>query len=143
MSTENDPTRPVPTGPADREQPTAPVPRATGDRGDDQTLVFDTFGGGDRPAEAGTAPLRRPVEIPISMSAGDMEVVVPDDVAVIGEIAVTAGQVTWDVDGRSSVAGFNGGRSETYTSDEAADGDVEMVVRITAGAGDVRVVEEN
>ncbi len=61
MSTENDPTRPVPTGPADREQPTAPVPRATGDRGDDQTLVFDTFGGGDRPAEAGTAPLRRPV----------------------------------------------------------------------------------
>jgi phage shock protein PspC (stress-responsive transcriptional regulator) len=83
------------------------------------------------------------VEVPISMSGGDMEVVVPDDVAVTADIALTAGQVTWDVDGRTGVAGFSGGRSETYQSDEAADGDVELAVRIRAGAGEVRVVEED
>ena len=82
------------------------------------------------------------VEVPIRMRAGDLRVVVPDDVAVTGEIALTAGQVTWDVDGESVVAGFTGGQAETYTSDEAADGDVQLAVRITAGAGEVRVEED-
>lgn len=83
------------------------------------------------------------VEVPISMSAGDLEVVVPEDIAVTGEVSLTAGQIRWDVDGTSQVAGFSGGRAELYESDEVADGDVDLTIRITAGAGDVRVVEED
>jgi hypothetical protein len=85
----------------------------------------------------------RPVRVPISLGAGDLTVVVPEDIAVTGDIAVTAGQVVWDIDGESRTAGFSGGASEQYASDEASDGDVDLAIEIRAGAGDVRVVEED
>ena len=69
--------------------------------------------------------------------------VVPDDAAVTGDISVGAGEAVWAVDGEQRVAGFSGGRVDSFASDEAADGDVELALRITAGAGEVRVEGEN
>jgi hypothetical protein len=83
------------------------------------------------------------VRVPISLGAGDLTVVVPEDIAVTGDIALTAGQVVWDIDGESRTAGFSGGHAEQYASDEAAGGDVDLALEIKAGAGDVRVVEED
>jgi hypothetical protein len=84
------------------------------------------------------------VDVPISMGAGDLEVVVPDDIAVTGDVSLQAGQIEWDIDGNSQSAGITGARGfEHFESDEAADGDVGLAIRITAGAGDVRVVEED
>jgi phage shock protein PspC (stress-responsive transcriptional regulator) len=83
------------------------------------------------------------VEIPISLGAGDLTVTVPEDIAVTGDIGVTAGQAVWDVDGESRTAGFSGGASEQYASDEAAQGPVDLALEIRAGAGDVRVEEED
>jgi len=103
-----------------------------------------SVGFGDMSIDLTGVPLDgdEPVEVPISMSAGDLQVAVPDGAAVTGEIALTAGQTSWEVDGTTRMAGFSGG-PETFASEEAADGDVELAVRITAGAGDVRVVEED
>jgi hypothetical protein len=83
------------------------------------------------------------VRVPISLGAGDLTVVVPEGIAVTGDIAMTAGQVAWEIDGVSRSAGFSGGEAEQYASDEASDGDVELALEIRAGAGDVRVVEED
>ncbi|GAA2719628.1 PspC domain-containing protein [Cellulomonas aerilata] len=91
----------------------------------------------DVPLDGGT------VRVPISLGAGDLTVTVPEGIAVTGDIGVTAGQAVWDVDGESRTAGFSGGTSEQYGSDEAASGPVELALEIRAGAGDVRVVEED
>jgi hypothetical protein len=48
----------------------------------------------------------------------------------------------WDIDGETRTAGFSG-EAEQYASDEATDGDVDLALTIRAGAGDVRVVEED
>lgn len=84
------------------------------------------------------------VDVPISLGAGDLEVVVPDDVAVAADVSLQAGQIQWAVGTTSQSAGITGARGfEHFESDQAADGDVRLAIRITAGAGDVRVVEED
>jgi phage shock protein PspC (stress-responsive transcriptional regulator) len=83
------------------------------------------------------------VEVPISMNAGDLRVVVPDDAAVTGDITLAAGEVTWAVDGVTRVARIAGSGAENFASEEAEDGAVDLAIRITAGAGEVRVVEED
>ncbi|WNB86071.1 LiaF domain-containing protein [Cellulomonas sp. ATA003] len=103
-------------------------------------------GFGDLTVDLTQVPLgARTIDVPISASAGSLLVVVPDDAAVTGDIALTAGEIRWDVDGRELHTGFSPGISTQFRSDEVqdGDGDVDLAVRITAGAGEVRVVEEN
>ncbi|WP_298456150.1 PspC domain-containing protein [uncultured Cellulomonas sp.] len=109
-----------------------------------------SIGFGDLRVDLTEVPLDdEPVEVPIRMSAGNLLVVVPDDAAVTGDVALTVGEFRWDVDPESDrgvSSGFSGltdGAHQPYTSEEAVDADVQLAVRITAGAGDVRVVEEN
>jgi hypothetical protein len=103
-----------------------------------------SVGFGDLDVDLTEVPLTGSVvEVPIRMNAGELRVVVPDDAAVTGEISLTAGEVTWAVDGDTRVAGFSGTGEESFASEETLDGDVDLAVQITAGAGEVRVVEED
>ena len=103
-----------------------------------------SVGVGDVDVDLLDVPLRDGVvEVPIDMGAGGLRIVVPDGVAVTAEVNLTAGSIQWDVDGGTRVEGFGRDRTQLFASDEAADGDVELALKITAGAGEVRVVEED
>ncbi|WP_188484769.1 PspC domain-containing protein [Cellulomonas carbonis] len=79
------------------------------------------------------------VEVPVSVGAGDVVVVVPEDAAVVAEVRVFAGEVTWLGE---RVASGVGRHQETYESPAVQDGaDPQISLDISVGAGQVRVIE--
>ena len=83
---------------------------------------------------------RGTVEVPISVGAGDVIVVLPRDGAFDAEITMHAGQVQW-LD--TFVAGVSTGVPETFESPAVEDGATpDLHLEIVVGAGNVRVTEE-
>ena len=81
-----------------------------------------------------------PVVVPIQVGAGELTVVLPDDVAASAEISVGAGEVTW-LD--EAVVSGTGNRTDTYLTPTAEEGEpVQIELDIRVGLGTV-IVEEN
>ncbi|ACZ29747.1 phage shock protein C, PspC [Xylanimonas cellulosilytica DSM 15894] len=83
-----------------------------------------------------------PVEVPIQLTAGDLTVVVPRDVAVEAEVRLLAGQVVWRVDDGERTINRVGGSTVHLRSDQATDGDAVLRLLVSAGAGNVTVEED-
>ena len=80
------------------------------------------------------------VTVPVNVGAGDLRVVMPEDVSYTARVRQSAGDFTWLDDGTRSGVGDGGWR--TYESDEAADGTApEIELELSLGAGKL-VVEE-
>lgn len=82
----------------------------------------------------------RTVEVPISVGAGDVFLVLPEDVDYRAELRVIAGEIT----ARTGEERHSGvGRSTTVESPSVVDGATpDLLVRVTVAAGQIRVVEE-
>lgn len=81
-----------------------------------------------------------PVEVPISVGAGDVVLLLPDDVDYRADLHVVAGEILVEAEGvrRNGV-----GRSTTLESPAVAQGaDPDLYVEVTVGAGQIRVVED-
>lgn len=80
-----------------------------------------------------------PVVVPIQVGAGELTVVLPDDVAASATISVGAGEVTW-LD--EQVVSGTGNRTDTYLTPTAEDGEpVQIELDIRVGLGTVNVKE--
>ncbi|MCV2395478.1 LiaF-related protein [Actinotalea sp. M2MS4P-6] len=81
-----------------------------------------------------------PVVVPVRVGAGDLTLVIPADVAVVADVALGAGEVTWLDD--EAVSGL-GNEPHTYLSPAAEEGEptrIELDVRV--GLGTVTVEED-
>ncbi|MGN8246562.1 PspC domain-containing protein [Cellulomonas soli] len=83
-----------------------------------------------------------PVEVPISMGVGDLRIVVPEGAAVRAVVTNGAGSVTWDVDGDSQTVDALGISDRTFETQSAQDGQAELVLEVSLGAGEI-TIEEN
>ena len=82
-----------------------------------------------------------PVEVPIQLTAGDLTVRVPQDVAVEADVRLWAGQVRWRVDeGWLDLNRFGGGTAH-LTSDEAVDDGALLRLVVSSRAGNVTIEE--
>ena len=80
------------------------------------------------------------VTVPVNVAAGELRVVMPEDVAYTARVRQSAGEFTWLDDGTRS--GVTDGGWRTYESDAAADGDaVEIELELSLGAGQLTVEE--
>lgn len=80
------------------------------------------------------------VTVPVSVGAGELRVVMPEDVAYTARVRQSAGDFTWLDDGTRS--GVTDGGWRTYESDAAADGDApEIELELSLGAGKLTVEE--
>ena len=86
----------------------------------------------------------RTVRVPISLGAGDLTVTVPRDTAVAGNIRLSAGDISWEVDQTQEISGVSGSHTYDFASNEVTQSaNPELVLQIEQGAGKVRVVEGN
>ncbi|MBO9567797.1 MAG: PspC domain-containing protein [Cellulomonas iranensis] len=86
---------------------------------------------------------RDTLHVPISIGAGDLTVVVPTDAAVRAEVSAGIGKVSWRLDDdyheRSGIA-----LGEVVFEDAAAEaGTPDLVLEISSGVGEVRIIEED
>ncbi|KSW29371.1 hypothetical protein ATM99_08510 [Cellulomonas sp. B6] len=86
---------------------------------------------------------RDTLDVPISLGAGDLTVVVPRDAAVRAEVSAGVGTVRWRLDGdrqeRSGIALGN----ITFEDEAAAAGSPDLVLKISSGIGEVTIIEED
>lgn len=84
------------------------------------------------------------IRVPISLGAGDLTVTVPRDTAISADVRLKAGDIRWEIDRTEQVSGVSGSRSYHFASTEVNQGaSPELVLQISEGAGQVRVVEGN
>jgi len=83
------------------------------------------------------------LDVPISLGAGDLTIVVPDDAAVAADVRLGAGSVTWDVDGERVTNDGVAMDGLTYSDDESDGGTPQLHLHVGVGAGDVLITEEN
>ncbi|WP_448630177.1 hypothetical protein [Cellulomonas soli] len=80
--------------------------------------------------------------MPISVGVGDVRVIVPQGAAVRAVVTNGAGSVSWDVGGDSQSTDGLGLSDRTFETQSAQDGQAELVVEVSLGAGDI-TIEEN
>ena len=86
-------------------------------------------------------PRDKTVDVPVHVGAGDLTVLVPEDVPVSARVTLGAGRVDWLVDGDPrSAEGV--GRAATFESEAVRDGaDARIHLRIASGAGTITIEE--
>ncbi len=83
------------------------------------------------------------LDVPISLAAGDLTVVVPSGTSVTADVEAGAGTVRWDVDGTTKSVDGVGLDPRTFsTADVGSDGP-QLALQVQIGAGDVSITEEN
>ena len=82
-----------------------------------------------------------PIVVPIEMTAGDLTVRVPQDVAVEADVRLWAGQIKWDVDETWREYNRFGGGTAALTSDEAVDDGAVLRLVLSVRAGNVTITE--
>ena len=86
----------------------------------------------------------RVVRVPIKLGAGDLTVTVPKATPVSADIRLAAGDLSWEVGPKQQIASVTGARTYDFASTEVTQGaSPALVLQIEAGAGQIRVVEEN
>ena len=83
------------------------------------------------------------LQVPISLAAGDLTVVVPSDASISADVDAGAGTVRWDVDGESKSVDGVGLNPRTFTTGAFDDGGPQLALQVQIGAGDVTITEEN
>lgn len=83
------------------------------------------------------------LEVPISLAAGDLTVVVPSDASISADVDAGAGTVRWDVDGESKSVDGVGLSPRTFTAGAIDDDGPQLALQVQIGAGDVSIIEEN
>jgi phage shock protein PspC (stress-responsive transcriptional regulator) len=83
------------------------------------------------------------LEVPVTVGAGDLTIVVPEDAAVTADVRLRAGKFTWDVDDAAEHVDGISTDTRTFTDDASAAGSAQLELRISVGAGDVRVIRED
>lgn len=87
------------------------------------------------------APGGAPVTVPISLRAGDLTVVVPEDVAVAANVRLMAGDISWEVDDEDQSVSRFGLASADFESEEVGSGQPQLVLLIDMGVGNITVRE--
>ncbi len=82
-----------------------------------------------------------PVVVPIEMTAGDLTVRVPQDVALEADVRLWAGQIKWDVDEAWREYNRFGGGTAALISDEAVDDGAVLRLVLSVRAGNVTITE--
>ncbi|GEL96587.1 PspC domain-containing protein [Cellulomonas terrae] len=83
------------------------------------------------------------LEVPISLAAGDLTVVVPSDASISADVDAGAGTVRWDVDGETKSVDGVGLSPRTFTAGAIDDDGPQLALQVQIGAGDVSIIEEN
>lgn len=83
------------------------------------------------------------LEVPVSLGAGNLTVVVPKDAAVTADVQLRAGQMTWDVDDTTQRADGVSTDTRTFTDDASQRGSAQLDLQISVGAGNVTVIRED
>jgi phage shock protein PspC (stress-responsive transcriptional regulator) len=112
----------------------------------DRTAAANGFsmGFGDVTIDLTDVPLTGDtLEVPISLAAGDLTVVVPTDATISADVEAGAGTVRWDVDGERSSANGVGLSPQTFTAGEPGSDGPQLALQVKIGAGDVTIIEEN
>ncbi|WP_258726168.1 PspC domain-containing protein [Cellulomonas sp. NS3] len=82
------------------------------------------------------------LRVPVDMGAGTLRVIVPEGAAVVADVTLGAGDITWDVDEPLEKSGGVGLGERSYRSDEVVDGTApELALVVTLGAGDITIEE--
>ena len=103
-----------------------------------------SIGFGDATVDLSGVPMTsETLEVPISLGAGDLTVIVPAGTTITADVEAGAGSVTWDVDGdRSKQDGF-GLSPTTFTAGDIGPDGPQLALSVQLGAGDVSIIEEN
>lgn len=83
------------------------------------------------------------LEVPISLAAGGLTVIVPSDASVSADVDAGAGTVRWDIDGEQKSVDGVGLNPRTFTSGAIDDDGPQLALQVQIGAGDVTITEEN
>ncbi|MGW6129328.1 PspC domain-containing protein [Cellulomonas sp. NPDC055163] len=82
------------------------------------------------------------LRVPVDMGAGTLRVIVPEGAAVVADVTLGAGDITWAVDEPHEKSGGVGLGERSYRSDEVVDGTApELALVVTLGAGDITIEE--
>jgi phage shock protein PspC (stress-responsive transcriptional regulator) len=103
-----------------------------------------SMGFGDVTVDLSTLPMTSDtLEVPISLAAGDLTVIVPADATVTADVEAGAGTVRWNVDGQSRSANGVGLDPRTFTTGDIGSDGPQLALQVQIGAGDVSIIEEN
>lgn len=83
------------------------------------------------------------LRVPISIGAGELTVVVPPEAAVRAEVTAGVGSVRFVMDGNAQEQNGVGIGDVTFEDEDAAAGSADLVLEISAGVGEVRIIEED
>lgn len=82
------------------------------------------------------------LRVPVGMGAGTLRILVPQGAAVVADVTLGAGDITWDVDDVLEKTGGVGMGERTYRSEEVVDGtEPELALVVNLGAGDITIEE--
>lgn len=82
------------------------------------------------------------LRVPISIGAGELTVVVPQEAAVQANVTAGVGSVRFVLDDDVQEQSGVGIGEVTYEDDDAAAGQPDLVLDISSGVGEVRIIEE-
>ncbi|WP_315095310.1 PspC domain-containing protein [uncultured Cellulomonas sp.] len=103
-----------------------------------------SMGFGDTTVDLSELPTTgRTLEIPVSLAAGDLTVVVPADATVTADVEAGAGTISWEVDGQSVQVDGVGLDPRTFTTDDVGPDGPQLALSVQVGAGSVSIIEEN
>ncbi len=83
-----------------------------------------------------------PITVPISMAAGAMTIVIPDDAAVAADVRMVAGNMAWSADGEHrNTAGVMADPARFSTAEVEELGGAQLLLEIDGRAGDITIRE--
>ncbi|WP_146806464.1 PspC domain-containing protein [Cellulomonas persica] len=102
------------------------------------------FGAGEAVLDLSDVPVTDELlQIPVSVGAGRVEIVVPEDAAVEATVRVGLGKVVWDVDGAYKSASGVRMDDTTFRDDASEAGGAQLSLDVSVGAGEVTITREN
>ncbi|AEE45237.1 PspC domain-containing protein [Cellulomonas fimi] len=112
------------------------------DSRDSAAAGFD-LGFGDATLDLTSLPLDgTTLDVPVSIGAGNLTIVVPADAAVAADVKAGVGSVTWAVDGEERRTEGIGMADQTYRDEQSRDGSPQILLHVSVGAGDLRIEED-
>ena len=100
------------------------------------------LGFGDATVDLSQVPVdETTLDVPVSIGAGDLTIILPSEAAVSADVRLGAGQVSWEVDDATESHGGVGLGALSF--DDGSGRTAQLHVDVSAGAGDVRIVRED
>ncbi|MDC7123809.1 LiaF-related protein, partial [Cellulomonas fimi] len=113
---------------------------------DSRRAAADGFdlGFGDALVDLTAVPLTSStLDVPVSLGAGNLTVVVPADAAVAADVEAGVGTVRWELDGETRTVDGLGISEQTFEDEQTRNGTTaQLDLHVSVGAGEVRIIEE-